>query len=109
MNAYRILAAFAAMLVACAAAHAAGPLTTNDKPGNPQPLRWNTSKPIPVYTDLGVFTYAANGSVFISNQRANEMVAFAIKQWSDVPTSTLKLYWAGDFTKVPRTGEMTKK
>ena len=47
---------------------------------------------MPVYTDLGVFTYDVDGvTPFITNQRAGEMVAFAVKQWSDVPSST----WRG--------------
>ena len=58
-------------------------LYTTDKPGHPQPLRWNTGKPIPVYTDLGVFTYDFDGvTPFITNERAGELVAFAIGQWS---------------------------
>ena len=86
-------------------AQAAGVLITTDKPGNPQPFRWNTAKPIPVYTDLGVFAFQNDGvTPFISNQRANELVAFALKQWSDVPTSTFKAYRAGDFTQVPSIG-----
>jgi hypothetical protein len=101
---WKALAALAALTVSLAT-QAAGFLLTNDKPGDPRPLRWNTSAPIPVYTDLGVFSYAADGvTPFITNQRAREMVAFALKQWSDVPTSTLKAYVAGDFTKVPSIG-----
>ncbi|MDM4765492.1 hypothetical protein [Pelomonas sp. SE-A7] len=86
-------------------AQAAGPLYTTDKPGNPQPLRWNTSKPIPVYTDLGVYAYDVDGKTpFITNQRAREMVAFAVNEWSKVPTSTWKGYIAGDFSQVPSIG-----
>jgi len=99
---YRIVAALAVSLLGSAAVQAAGPLMLNDKPRDPQPLRWNTATPIPVYTDLGVFTYDFDGTTpFITNARANEMVKFAIGQWSAVPTSTLKAYWAGDFSKVP--------
>lgn len=92
-------------LLAVGLAQGAGPLYTTDKPGKPQPLRWNTSKPIPVYTDLGVYAYDVDGvTPFITNKRAQEMVAFAVKQWSDVKTSTWKGYVAGDFTKVPSIG-----
>lgn len=99
------LAALLAAALTCFAAHAAGVLYTNDKPGTPQPLRWNTGQPIPVYTDLGVFTYDFDGTTpFISNQRANELVAFAIGQWSQVPTSTLKAQVAGSFAQVPSIG-----
>jgi hypothetical protein len=105
MNPCRILAALVLALLTSATAHAAGPLLLNDKPGNPQPLRWNTSTPIPVYTDLGVFSYDFDRvTPFITNARANEMVKFAIAQWSKVPTSTLRAYWAGDFTQVPTIG-----
>jgi hypothetical protein len=105
MNAYRALAALAANLLLCAAAHAAGPLILNDKPGSPQALRWNTSTPIPVYTDLGVFAYDTDGTTpFITNERANEMVRYAVAQWSNVATSTLRAYWAGDFSRVPTIG-----
>ncbi len=101
----RWLAALLAGAMTCIAAHAAGVLYTTDKPGNPQPLRWNTSKPIPVYTDLGVFTYDFDGvTPFITNQRANEMVAFAIGQWSKVATSTLRAYVAGSLAQVPSIG-----
>ncbi|MFH7043739.1 hypothetical protein ABT392_15670 [Paucibacter sp. JuS9] len=92
-------------LLAVGLAQAAGPLYTTDKPGKPTPLRWNTSKPVPIYTDLGVYAYDVDGvTPFITNERAREMVAFAVKQWSDVKTSTWKGYVAGDFTKVPSIG-----
>lgn len=95
----------AALLLAVGATQAAGPLLLNNKPGNPQPLRWSTAQPVPVYTDLGVFTYDVDGvTPFITNQRAGEMVAFAVKQWNDVPSSTWRGYVAGDFTKVPSIG-----
>lgn len=101
---HKALAALA--LLSVGLVQAAGPLLTSDKPGNPQPLRWNTSKPIPVYTDLGVYSYANDGvTPFITNQRANEMVAFAVNEWSKVPTSTWKGYVAGDFSQVPGIGE----
>jgi hypothetical protein len=104
-NTKRVLAALLAGATTCMAAHAAGVLFTNDKPGNPQPLRWNTSQPIPVYTDLGVFTYDFDGTTpFITNERADELVAFGLNQWSKVPTSTLRARVAGDFTKVPSIG-----
>ena len=76
----RRLAALLVTAATCTGAGAAGVLCQT-KPGNPQPLRWNTSKPIPVCTDLGVFTYAADGvTPFITNQRANDLVAFALNQ-----------------------------
>lgn len=71
-------------------AQAAGPLLLTDHPTNPQPLHWDTSKPVQVYTDIGVYTYRNDGSVFLSNEQADKITAFALKQWSDVPTSTWK-------------------
>lgn len=104
-NTTRVLAALLAGATTCVAVHAAGVLYTNDKPGNPQPLRWDTSKPIPVYTDLGVFTYDFDGTTpFITNERADELVAFGLNQWSKVPTSTLRARVVGDFSKVPSIG-----
>jgi Matrixin len=101
MNAAKLLALLAGALVA-ATAHAAGVLYTTDKPGDPQPLRWDTRAPIPVYTDLGVFTYDFDGvTPFITNARANQIVGFALDQWSKVPTSTLRARVAGNFMNVP--------
>ena len=101
----RWLSALAATATTCIAAHAAGVLYTTDKPGDPQPLRWDTSKTIPVYTDLGVFTYDVDGvTPFITNKRAREMVAFAVGQWSQVATSSLRAYVAGSFAQVPSIG-----
>ncbi len=113
------LAAVAACVLA--AAHAAGPLLTTDKPNAPQPLRWDTSKgKIPVYTSGEVLTYkykshtpvyyddvdangnpvktfagyyeddTSDGAVFLSDKDADKITANALKQWSDVPTSTWK-------------------
>jgi hypothetical protein len=107
----RRLAAFVVGVATALAAQGAGVLYTNDKPGDPQPLRWNTSQPIPVYTDLGVFTYDFDGTTpFITNERADQMVAFAVNQWSRVSSSTLKARVVGDFTKVPSIGaDVTSK
>jgi len=101
----RRLAALLAATATCLGAQAAGPLYTTDQPGHPQPLRWSTAQPIPVYTDLGVFTYDFDGvTPFITNARAGELVAFAIGQWSSVATSKLKAHVAGSFAQVPGVG-----
>lgn len=101
----RWLAALLAGATSCIAAHAAGVLYTNDRPGHPQPLRWNASKTIPAYTDLGVFTYDFDGMTpFITNERADQLVAKALGQWSKVATSTLKAKVVGDFTQVASIG-----
>lgn len=80
----------AALFAAASLAQAAGPLLLTEHPRNPQPLRWDTSKPIPVYTDIGPLTYRDNGTEFLSNAQADKITAFALKQWSDVPTSMWK-------------------
>ena len=103
-TANKLMALLAGALVA-ATAHAAGVLETNDKPGDPQPLRWDTRAPIPVYTDLGVFTYDFDGTTpFITNARANEIVKFALGQWSKVQSSTLRAQVVGNFMNVPSIG-----
>ena len=78
----------AALLLALSLAQAAGPLLLTEHPRNPQPLRWDTSKPVQVYTDIGPLTYRDDGSEFLNNAQADRITAFALKQWSDVPTST---------------------
>jgi hypothetical protein len=78
----------ATLLATLSLAQAAGPLQLTDHPTNPQPMRWDTSKPVQVYTDIGVYTYRNDGSVFLTNEQADRITAFALKQWSDVATST---------------------
>ncbi len=71
--------------------YASGPLLTTDKPGDPQPLRWDTTKgPIAVYTDIGDYAHKLDGTTFLDNAQADRITAFALKQWSDVATSTWK-------------------
>ncbi|MFL6658665.1 MAG: hypothetical protein ACJ8GW_11370 [Massilia sp.] len=72
-------------------ARAGGPLMLTDDPKNPQPLRWDTSHgPIQVYTDIGNYVYRNDGSVFMDSAAADKITAFALAQWSNVPTSTWK-------------------
>ncbi|MBT9459659.1 MAG: hypothetical protein IV097_23790 [Burkholderiaceae bacterium] len=82
------LSAAGTLLAMFCAAQAAGPLLLTDHPKNPQPQRWDTSKPIPVYTDIGDFTYKDDGAVFLNNAQADKITAFALSQWSNVATST---------------------
>jgi len=82
--------ALAALALATLAAQAGGPLLLTESPRSPQPLRWDTSKPIQVYTDIGPYSYSNDGSIFLSNAQADNITAFALKQWSEVPTSTWK-------------------
>lgn len=83
-------ALLATLSVVLTSANAAGPLLLTDHPKNPQPQRWDTSKPIQVYTDIGPLTYKNDGSVFLNNAQADKITAFAVSQWSNVATSTWK-------------------
>jgi len=78
-------------LAAVSTAQAAGPLLLTGSNRSPQPLHWDTSKgPIQVYTDIGPYVYKDDGSVFLTNAQADKITAFALSQWSNVPTSTWK-------------------
>jgi hypothetical protein len=86
------LSAFVAMALS-GGAWAAGPLIVSDETGTLKPLVWDTSNgPIPVYTDGGgAFTYDFDGiTPFITIERANQMTAYALAEWSKVPTSTFR-------------------
>ncbi len=76
------------VLVAPVAARAGGPLFID--PATLTPIRYAPG-PTKVYTDLGTLGP-------LSNSKANERVAFAFKQWTDVPTSSFEAQVAGDFT-----------
>ncbi|WP_083748991.1 hypothetical protein [Pelomonas sp. KK5] len=100
------------LLLLCAAplVHAAGPLYLDGNPVHPKPLRWDTSQgPVKVYTDVGDFSRRNDGTTFLSETQANAITAFALKQWSSVPTST----WRAEtdpakftrFTDVPSIGQ----
>jgi hypothetical protein len=96
------LAALACLLPA--AARAAGPLLMTES-DPPKPLAWDMSLgTVPVWTDGGgAFTYAEDGvTPFITIARANEITAFAFRQWTDVPTATFAAAIAG--TIESRTG-----
>ncbi|MES2319402.1 MAG: hypothetical protein V4631_18130 [Pseudomonadota bacterium] len=79
------------LLALASVVQAAGPLLLTENPKNPQPLRWDTSAgPVQVYTDIGDYVYRNDGSVFMTAADADKVTAFALGQWSDVPTSTWK-------------------
>jgi uncharacterized membrane protein len=66
------------------------------------PYRWDVSNPVPIYTDLGPFeVLPANppaGTVLVTNEIADQTVAFAASQWSNVETSTFRAEVVGDFS-----------
>lgn len=68
------------------------------------PYRWDVSTPVPIYTDLGPFEILpANppaGTQLVTNEKADEIVAFAAKQWTDVETSSFQAQVVGDFASM---------
>jgi uncharacterized membrane protein len=91
----RILAALLAA-GATTAALAGGPIYTFDT-ANRIPYAWNMDSwpdgQVPVYTDLGRLGP-------LSGARANELVTFAVGQWSTVPTSSFRSAVVGDFSAI---------
>ncbi|HKX83079.1 MAG TPA: matrixin family metalloprotease [Pyrinomonadaceae bacterium] len=79
---------------------AAGPLNIWNKDQR-IPYRWDVSTPVPIYTDLGPFeVLPANppaGTVLVTNEIADQTVAFAASQWSSVETSSFRAQVVGDF------------
>lgn len=106
----RKLSLAVAATLAAGAAQAAGPLYLSQDTGELKPLVWDTSNgPIPVYTDGGgAFTYDYDGvTPFLTIDRANEITAFAFKQWSQVPTSTFRAEIAGTIAQKTGIADIT--
>lgn len=82
-------------------AQAGGPLVVSDA-GNP--LAWDVTNPVPVYTDLGDLCDDNPDDFFIwgclSNEQADAAVAFSFGQWTAVETSTFQAEVAGDFSTI---------
>jgi len=64
------------------------------------PYRWDVSSPVRIYTDNGPFEIVPPQYTPIPNEKADEIVAFAAKQWTDVPTSSFQAQVVGDFASV---------
>lgn len=79
-----------ALAVAPHAILAGGPLFVD--PATGVPIRYAPG-PVQIYTDLGNL-----GA--LSNAAADEKVAFAWRQWTDVPTSSFEAHIAGDFSAI---------
>jgi len=92
INISKIAAALGVVALCTAGAFAGGPILIYD-PATKTPYTWPQGGSVPVYTDLGTL-----GT--LSNEQANGMVAFALNQWSAVPTSTLSTSIAGDFSSI---------
>lgn len=85
---FGLLTLAVAVALAPTAAFAGGPLLVFD-PANDVPYAYDTSAPVPVYTDLGPLGPATNAT-------ADTAVQDAIAQWSGVATATLSLSNVGD-------------
>src|SRR5215203_7465803 len=95
-----IVSALMLTIFAVVGTNAAGPLNIWN---NEQriPFRWDVSTPVKIYTDIGPFEIIPpTAGTPISNEKADEVVAFAAKQWTDVPTSSFRAQVVGDFASV---------
>lgn len=74
----------------------AGPLFMFDE-ANRIPYRYDVTSPVAVYTDLGPLRTLTPA---ISNERADELTAFSVQQWTDVETSSFQAQVVGDFASL---------
>jgi hypothetical protein len=93
-----LLAMFAAIAV-----NAGGPLMIWNKEQR-IPYRWDVSSPVRIYTDNGPFEILPPnppaGTQLVTNEKADQVVAFAAKQWTDVETSSFQAQVVGDFASI---------
>src|SRR5215510_11006801 len=94
-----ILTAMLFVLVSAIMVNAAGPQIMWNAEQR-IPYRWDVSSPVKIYTDNGPFEVIAPQFTPVSNERADEVVAFAAKQWSSVPTSSFRAEVVGDFASI---------
>jgi hypothetical protein len=87
------------VLVAAIVANASGPLMMWNTEQR-IPYRWDVSTPVAVYTDSGPFEIIPPQYTPIPNEKADEAVAFSIKQWTDVETSSFQAEVVGDFASI---------
>lgn len=87
------------VVFAAAGVNAAGPLFMFDA-ANRIPYRYDTSVPVRVYTDNGPFEIIPPQFTPITNEKADEIVAFGFKQWTDVETSSFQAQVVGDFASI---------
>ncbi len=68
------------------------------------PYRWDVTSPVKIYTDIGPFEILPPnppvGTILVPNEKADEIVAFAAKQWTDVGTSSFQAEVVGDFASI---------
>src|SRR5262249_16954240 len=90
-----LLAMFAAVRI-----NAAGPLYMWNAEQR-IPYRWDVSTPVKIYTDIGPFeVIPPQFGTPVSNEIADQAVAFAANQWSSVPTSSFRAQVVGDFASI---------
>jgi hypothetical protein len=89
-----LLAIFAALGV-----NAAGPLNMWNKEQR-IPYRWDVSSPVKIYTDSGPWEVIPPQYTPVTNERADEVVAFAAQQWSSVSTTSFRAEVVGDFASI---------
>ena len=94
-----VIASLLVVLFATVGANAGGPLFVWNKEQR-IPYRWNVSTPVRVYTDNGPFEIIPPQYTPIPNEKADAAVAFSIKQWTDVETSSFQAEVAGDFASI---------
>jgi len=96
-----IVATLLLVIVSVIGAHAGGPLIMFNSEQR-IPYHYDVTTPVPVYTDLGLFGAAnpARSLPAVSNERGDEVVAFAAKQWTDVDTSSFQAQVVGDFGSI---------
>src|SRR5688572_33358175 len=88
------------VILAAMGVNASGPLSVWNSEQR-IPYRWDVSTPVKIYTDNGPFeVLPANppaGTQLVTNEKADETVAFAARQWTDVPSSSFQAEVVGDF------------
>jgi hypothetical protein len=96
----QLTSALVLTILAVVGINAAGPLNIWNAEQR-IPYRWDVSTPVKIYTDNGPFEIIPpTAGTPISNEKADEVVAFAAKQWTDVPTSSFQAEIVGDFASV---------
>src|SRR5215204_4269536 len=93
------ISAILLVVLSAVVANAGGPLNVWNAEQR-IPYRWDVSSPVRIYTDNGPFEIVPPQYTPIPNEKADEIVAFAAKQWTDVPTSSFQAQVVGDFASI---------
>jgi len=99
----RSIYVLAALAMAVVVAKAGGPLYIFDTQTK-KPYWWSTASPVRVYTDSGPFEVlpaeVPPETTLVTNEKADSVMAFALAQWSNVPTTSFRASIVGDFESV---------